>query len=119
MGPYRISSLRNGILTGHNATLKSTNLIVENIMINDVRNGSVYQCVIIPAQGMIGPADIIDESDPTYLYVAGEYQHTDFVCSCIDTTISIHYCIMVSKTHTFVAFCICGSENLNAFEIHT
>ena len=43
-------------------------------MMNDDRNGSNYQCVIIPTQGMITLADIIDESDPTILYVAGEYK---------------------------------------------
>ena len=73
IGPYRIAALHSGILTGHSATLDSNNLIVENIMMNDVRNGSEYRCVIVPAQGMITVADIIDESDPTILYVAGEY----------------------------------------------
>ena len=73
MGPYRINFFRSGILTGHSATLDSNNLIVENIIMNDDRNGSEYRCVIGPAQGMITVADIIDESDPTILYVAGEY----------------------------------------------
>ena len=77
-GPYRISSLRSGILIGHTATLDSNNLIVENIMMNDARNDSEYQCVIVPAQGMVTFADIIDESDPIFLYVTGEY-----VCTCI------------------------------------
>ena len=76
LGPYGINALRNGILAGYTATLGSDNLIVEDIMINDVRNGSEYQCVIVPAQYyMITVADIIDESDPTILYVAGEYQY--------------------------------------------
>ena len=74
MGLYRTSAIRNGILTGYTATLDSSNLIVENIMMNDVRNGSDYRCVIVPAQGAVFFADIIDESDPTILYVAGEYQ---------------------------------------------
>ena len=73
VGPYRINALHNGILTGHSATLDSNNLIVENIMMNDVRNGSEYRCVIVPAYDMITVADIIDESDPIILYVAGEY----------------------------------------------
>ena len=71
-GPYRISALRNGILTGYTATLDSSNLIVENIMMNDGRNDSEYICVIIPAQGLVTFADIMDESDPTFLYIAGE-----------------------------------------------
>ena len=76
--PYRINALHNGILTGHSATSDSSNLIVENIMMNDVRNGSEYRCVTVPAQGMITVADIIEESDPTILYVAGEwYRHSN------------------------------------------
>ena len=73
--PYRINSIRNGILTGHAAILDNSNLIVEDIMMNDVRNGSEYRCVIIPAQGMATITNIIDESDPTILYVVGEYQN--------------------------------------------
>ena len=72
MGPYGVNAIRSGILTGYTATLDNSNLIVENIMMNDVRNGSEYSCVVIPARGMV-TADIIDESDPTILYVAGEY----------------------------------------------
>ena len=71
--PYRINALRNGILAGYTTTLGGNNLIVENIIMNDDRNDSDYRCVIVPAQGMITIADIIDESDPTILYVAGEY----------------------------------------------
>ena len=70
---YRRSALRSGILAGYSVSLGSDNLIVENIMMNDDRNGSDYRCVIVPAQGMITVADITDESDPTILYVAGEY----------------------------------------------
>ena len=70
MGPHLINALRNGILAGHSATLGGNNLIVENIMMNDDRNDSDYRCVIVPAQGVI---TFIDKSDPTILYVAGEY----------------------------------------------
>ena len=87
MGPYRINALRNDILVGHTTTLGSNNLIVENIMINDDRNDSDYRCVIIPAQGMITVADIIDESDPTILYVAGEY----YSITHSYTVANIHY----------------------------
>ena len=72
-GPYRINAIRNGILTGYTATLDNGNLIVENITMNDSRNDSEYRCVIIPVQGIIFFADIRNESDPTTLYVAGEY----------------------------------------------
>ena len=72
MGPYRRSALRVGILPGHTTTLGSNNLIIQDIVMNDDRNDSDYRCVIVPAQSMITFADIIDESDPTILYVAGE-----------------------------------------------
>ena len=44
---------------------------------NDRRNDSEYSCVIILREaledGMPGLADIMNESDPTFLYIAGEY----------------------------------------------
>ena len=86
-GAYRINAIHNGILAGHTATLDSNNLIVENITMNDVRNGSEYRCVIVPAQGMLTSADIIEESDPTILYVAGEYMY-ERVCILIDHIIN-------------------------------
>ena len=58
-----MSALLNGILTGYSSN--GDNLIVENIMMNDSRNGSEYSCVIVIT---------ITESNPTTLYVAGEYQ---------------------------------------------
>ena len=72
MGPYRINAIRGGILAGHTAALGSHNLIVENIMMNDDRNGSDYRCVIVPSTGTPSLGNIIEESDPTILYVAGE-----------------------------------------------
>ena len=93
VGPYRINTLRSGILTEYSATLDSNNLIVEDIMMNDVRNGSEYRCVIVPAQGMLTLADIVEESDPTILYVAGEYQ-------CI--YVRMHVCSYTVK-FTYVA----------------
>ena len=72
IGPYRINAIHGGTLAGYTATLGSNNLIVENIMMNDDRNGSDYRCVIVPANGRLTLADIIEESDPTILHVAGE-----------------------------------------------
>ena len=63
---YTPNQLFSGSLTGHNISLTGRNIIVEDIMINDDRNGSVYICVIL--QGL-GTPDI--ESDPTILLVAG------------------------------------------------
>ena len=72
MLPYRVNAIHGGILAGYTATLGNNNLIVENIMMNDDRNGSDYRCVIVPAVGMLALADIREESDPTILYVAGK-----------------------------------------------
>ena len=75
-GPYKIISIYGDTLTGYNANIDGGNLIVENIMMNDNRNGSEYECVIahLPAdpEDVITLADIINKSDPTYLYVAGK-----------------------------------------------
>ena len=91
-GPYRINSIRNGILTGYTATVNNSNLIVENIMMNDVRNGSEYRCVVIMLPRHMGALDMItDVSDPTILYVAGEYQN----CTVIS-----HYCIGIKNVMT-------------------
>ena len=72
---YTVQQLDNGILTGYSTN--GNNLIIENIMMNDDRNDTEYSCVIVPStvsQPLL--IDIIDESDPTILYVAGEYQYT-------------------------------------------
>ena len=71
-GPYRISAIHGGILAGYTANFGSSNLIVKNIMMNDVRNHIEYECVIVPAQGTLTLADIIKKDNSTILYVAGE-----------------------------------------------
>ena len=45
-------------------------------MMNDVRNDTEYSCVIVPST-VSNPtvADTLDRSDPTILYVTGEYQY--------------------------------------------
>ena len=43
---------------------------------NDDRNDTEYSCgTVSSAVSRPTIADIIDESDPTILYVTGEYQH--------------------------------------------
>ena len=68
---YTVQQLHNGILTGYSSN--GNNLIIENIMMNDDRNDTEYSCGTIPST-VSNPtvADIVDESDPTILYVAGE-----------------------------------------------
>ena len=62
---YALNQLLMGLLDRHN--ISGRNIVIEDIMINDVRNGSEYQCVVVrdPPND-----DIMDE--PIFLYVAGE-----------------------------------------------
>ena len=70
-GPHTVKQLHNGILTGYSSN--GNNLIIENITMNDDRNDTEYSCATVPSTvSQPSTADIIDESDPTILYVAGE-----------------------------------------------
>ena len=64
MGPYEVTALLNGTLTGYSSN--GNNLIVQNIIMNDVRNGSNYNCVINITTA------ILRRGHPTILYIAGE-----------------------------------------------
>ena len=85
-GPYTLKQLHNGIWPGYNS--KGNNLIIENIMMNDDRNETEYQCVTVRSTAT---KSIIDLSDLTILYVAGEYHcstdimyvHIYAICSMI------------------------------------
>ena len=69
---HRIQQLHNGILTGYSTN--GNNLIIENIMVNDDRNFTKYSCVTLySTQTQPSVADIVAESDPIILYVAGEF----------------------------------------------
>ena len=69
---YTTQPLHNGILAGYSTN--GNNLIIENIMLNDDRNGTEYSCVtVLNTVNQPTEADIIDESDTTILYVAGEF----------------------------------------------
>ena len=63
---HLLSKLFTGAVAGHN--ISGRNIIVEDIMMNDVRNGSQYQCEILQ-----NPPDPNIEGNVTILYVAGEY----------------------------------------------
>ena len=68
---YTLQQLHNGIVTGYNSN--GNNLIIENIMMNDVRNDTEYSCVtVLSTVSNPTVADILGESDPTILHVAGE-----------------------------------------------
>ena len=68
-GPYGVNAIRNGRWPGYSAN--GNNLIVESITMNDIRNRSEHSCVKITQF----TTTILRESDPTILYVAGEYQY--------------------------------------------
>ena len=70
-GPYRVDSIRDGKLAGYTGGVgpDSNNLIVENIMMNDDRNGSDYRCVMVQAEETL---KFTERSNLTILYVAGE-----------------------------------------------
>jgi len=69
MGPYGINALLNGRVPGYSANVDNTNIIVENIMMNDGRNGTEYRCMLFNNMGTM-----LNESDRIILYVAGEYE---------------------------------------------
>ena len=74
---YTVQRLHNGILTGYSSN--GSNLIIENIMMNDDRNDTQYSCGRVSSTAYYPTvADIIAESDPTILYIAGEYQYTSW-----------------------------------------
>ena len=78
-GPYTVKQLHDGVWHGYNS--KGNNLIIENIMMNDDRNETEYQCVTVPSTAT---ERIIDLSDSTILYVAGEYHYsTDIMYVCM------------------------------------
>ena len=72
---YTVQGLHDGILTGYSSN--GNDLIIENIMMNDDRNETEYSCGTV-SNTVSQPTilDIINENDPTILYVAGEYQYT-------------------------------------------
>ena len=71
---YTVQQLHNDIVTGYSSN--GNNLTIENIIMNDDRNNTQYICGIVPST-VSNPtlADIVDESEPIILYVAGEYQY--------------------------------------------
>ena len=68
---HTLNELLIGTVAGH--SVSGRNIVVEDIMMNDVRNGSQYQCVVIQ-----DPPNPNIEGNMTILYVAGEYK--DLIC---------------------------------------
>ena len=83
MTPYGLSTIRNGTVPGYTNNLSSNNLIIENIMMNDDRNGTEYQCVILTVvmrENDTVITEITQRSNTTILYVAGECYIEDVEC---------------------------------------
>ena len=75
--PEGVSALANGLVAGYDANIFNNNLIIRNIIMNDSRNETWYQCVI-GTQGDVMDHDSTRTLQPTewgnitVLYVAGE-----------------------------------------------
>ena len=67
---YEINDLRNDRVSGYSANIENNNLLIQNIMMNDNRNGTEYRCVVVNDMGTR-----LNQSDPIILYFAGEYQY--------------------------------------------
>ena len=68
LGHHGVNSILNGRLAGYSAHTHSTSIIIQNITMNDSRNGTEYQCVTITNDNVIQRW-----SDTVFqLYVAGE-----------------------------------------------
>ena len=74
LGPYTVQQLRHGILTGYSSN--GSNLIIENIMMNDDRNDNEYSCVVVWEDDM---QEILEMSHTIILFVMGECQHCSFI----------------------------------------
>ena len=67
---YGIETLHNNVLAGYFvAGYFNPNVIVENIVMNDKRNNTEHKCLLL-----LNRTRLLNKSDPTILYVAGEYQ---------------------------------------------
>ena len=63
-GPYGLNALHNGRVPGYSTYLDKTDLIIENIMMNDNRNDTEYRCMILQNTTI--------RSNATTLYVTGK-----------------------------------------------
>ena len=64
-GPYGVNALLHGQVPGYSASLDTTDLIIENIVLNDHRNNTEYRCIILQNATIKG--------HPILLIVAGEH----------------------------------------------
>ena len=74
LSAHSLNDLSMGLVANHSAS--GRNILVEDIMMNDIRNGSQYQCVILQ-----NPPNLDIEGNITILYVAGECKYLVYVCT--------------------------------------
>jgi len=85
---YGINAIQNGRVPGYSANVDNANIIVENIMMNDSRNGTEHRCLLI------NNGTRSNKSDPIILYVVGEFQYNMYTVIfnsnyiCTTTTIT-------------------------------
>ena len=72
MRPYELPAIRGGIVPGYSNDLGSNNLLVTNIMMEDDRNDTEYQCVIGISGVFQNTLQVIERGKVSILYVAGE-----------------------------------------------
>jgi len=72
---YGINAILSGQVSGYSGNVNNAHLIVENIMMNDGRNGTEHMCLLFNIIN-INMKEKLNGSDPIILYVAGKYQYS-------------------------------------------
>ena len=72
MVPHGLSATHGGIVSGYTSDLGSNNLLVTNIMMDDDRNDTEYQCVIAIPGTAPSTLQLTKRGDVSIIYVAGE-----------------------------------------------
>ena len=85
LGPYSVSQLFSGTVTGYNSS--GNNLVIKDIVMKDPRNNNEYQCTTYSVNG-----------DPIFLRVAGEYICIPYVMKKL-----IYVCTLACYIHGVVA----------------
>ena len=85
---YTLGNLFDGRLVGHN--ISGTNIVVNDIILGDSRNGSEYRCFVVQSP----PAPDIT-SDPAFLYVAGELLNDEVMYIYVNCTYALHYTLLL------------------------
>ena len=80
LGPYSVSQLFNGTVTGYNSS--GNNLIINDIVMNDTRNKTEYQCTIQSISG-----------HSIFLRVAGGYISLSYIYNKATCECDYYFCM--------------------------